>query len=183
MILSPYRRGADDGAVFGVYLTVLFFGMIFGSRVPGLGFLSLILALGVPLVIFLFMRRYDRQMQGCATFPMMWMQGVVIFVCGMLIAGTLMVVYMKWVEPDFILHQLEGLVETGSLPEAKGTFLEEAADVASQMIKAKFIPSPMAVVSELIMGAIVSGSLLSILLASYFALRHKLERARREGKR
>ncbi len=174
MITSPYRRGADDGFIFGLYLTLMFFGSIFSPRLPLLGFLSFALMAGVPAVIFLFMRRYDRAMQGCATFPMLWMQGVVIFTCGILISGALLVVYMKWVEPDFIVRQLEGIVEMGR--QAPDTALAEAGDIASQMIKARFIPTPIAVVTEFIMGAIVSGSLLSILLGGYFAIRNKSRR-------
>lgn len=141
--------------------------------------LSLLMMVGVPVVIFFFIRRYDRQLQECATFPMMWMLGVVIFVCGMLIAGALMVIYMQWIAPDFVLTQLQGVVELGR--QAPGTALAEAADIASQMIEANFIPSPIAIVSELIMAAIVSGSLLSILISSFFALKHKTSRQRRSN--
>lgn len=177
IITSPYRRGADDGFIFGIYLSLMFFSSIFASRLPLLGLLSFGLIIAVPAIIFLFIRRYDRELQGCATFPMMWMQGVVIFICGMLISGTLLVIYMKWIEPDFVLNQLKNLVEVGR--QAPGTSLEEAADMAEQLIEANFIPSPIAIVSELIMAAIVSGSILSILISSFFALRHKNARQRR----
>ena len=73
---------------------------------------------------------------------------------------------------------IKNLVEVGR--QAPGTSLEEAADMAEQLIKANFIPSPMAIISELIMAAIVSGSILSILISSFFALRHKSARHRRE---
>ncbi|MCM1076090.1 MAG: DUF4199 domain-containing protein [Bacteroides sp.] len=173
IVTSPYRRGADDGFMFGLYLTLMFFSGIFGF-----GLLSFLMMVCVPTVIYFFMRRYDRQLQECATFPMMWMQGVVIFVCGMLIAGTFLVVYMKWIQPDFILNQLEAVIEVGA--QNPGTALEEVGEVAEQMIKANFIPSAMSIVSELIMLAIVTGSILSIIISSIFALRHKTARQRRD---
>lgn len=179
LITSPYRRGADDGFIFGLYLTLMFFGPILAPKMALFSLLSLLMMVGVPVVIFFFIRRYDRQLQECATFPMMWMLGVVIFVCGMLIAGALMVIYMQWIAPDFVLTQLQGVVELGR--QAPGTALAEAADIASQMIEANFIPSPIAIVSELIMAAIVSGSLLSILISSFFALKHKTSRQRRSN--
>ena len=77
IITSPYRRGADFGFLFGIYLTVMFFGSIFAGSLPLGGILSFVLMLGVPVFIFIALWRYDRELQGCATFPMMWMAGVV----------------------------------------------------------------------------------------------------------
>lgn len=176
LITSPYRRGADDGFIFGLYLTLMFFGSIFAAHIPMLGLLSLVMAAAVPVVIYIFMRRYDRQMNGCATFPMFWMQGVVTFICGTLIAGALLVVYLHWIDPGFVLRQLQTLVETGSAPELKGTSMAEAATMASQMIEARFVPTGVQIVTEIVMVSIVSGSLLSILLGSFFALRHRIGR-------
>lgn len=178
IITSPYRRGADDGFIFGIYLSLMFFSGIFSSHLPLLGLLSFALMAGVPAIIYYFIRRYDRDLSECATFAMMWMLGVVIFVCGILISGTLLLIYMKWIQPDFILNQLEGLVEFGRL--YPGTAMAEAAGIAEQMIEANFIPSAMAVVSEFIMLAVVTGSILSITISALFALRHKTSRRRRE---
>ncbi len=178
MITSPYRRGADDGFFFGIYLTLMFFSSIFAQSLPLLGLLSPVMALGVPAVIWFFIRRYDRMLQECATFPMMWMLGVVIFVCGSLISGLLLTIYMKWIEPDFVLNQLNAIIELGK--GAPGTVLAEAGDIAAQMIEANFVPTPIAIVSEIIMLATVTGSLLSIVISGIFALKHKTQRHRRE---
>lgn len=178
MITSPYRRGADDGFLFGIYLTLMFFSSIFAPRVPLLGLMPPLMALAVPAIIWFFIRRYDRSLQECATFPMMWMLGVVIFVCGSLIAGVLLTIYMKWIEPDFIINQFWAVIELGK--DAPGTFLAEAGDIASQMIEANFVPSPIAIVSEIIMLATVTGSLLSIAISAIIALMHKTQRHRRE---
>lgn len=175
-LISPYRRGADDGFIFGIYLSAMFFSSIFAPKLPLLGLLSFVLMIAVPVVIFLFIRRYDRRLGGCATFPMMWMEGVVTFICGMLIAGALLVVYMKWLNPDFIREQLEGLVELGK--QTKGTTLTDVGDVAQQMLDANFIPSPIGIVTELIMLAVVSGSFLSIIISAGFTLVHKNRRNR-----
>ena len=177
IITSPYRRGADFGFIFGLYMSLMFFSSIFASALPLLGLLSLVMVVCVPAVIYVFIRRYDKELQECATFPMMWMLGVVVFVCGILISGALLVVYMKWIEPDFIMGQLQGLIELGK--NSPGTALEEAGGIAAQMIEANFIPSPIAIVSEIIMAAIVSGSILSIVISALIALRHKLQRQRR----
>jgi len=176
MVTSPYRRGADDGFIFGLYLSLMFFSSILAPGLPLLGLLSGVMVIAVPVVIFLFMRRYNRQLHGHTTFPMFWMQGVVIFTCGILISGALLVIYLKWINPGFIRLQLESMVKLGATPGAEGTAIADAADIASQMLESNFIPTPIAIVTELIMAAIVSGSLLSIIIGSLFALRNTLRR-------
>ena len=109
MIKSPYRRGADDGFIFGVYLTVMFFASILSGGSVLLTMLSGVMMAGVPLVIYMFMRFYHRSLGVAGSFAMLWMQGVVIFFCGMLIAGTALVVYMKWINPDFVIDQLNAV--------------------------------------------------------------------------
>lgn len=171
MIQSPYRRGADDGFIFGIYLSVMFFASILAGDFAPLSLLALAMMVGVPAVIYRFMLSYHRKLGAAGSFAMLWMQGVVIFFCGMLIAGTLLVVYMKWVHPDFVAGQLAAVAALkGSVP---GSQMDFAADVASKMIEANFIPTPIDIVTEMIMLSIVSGSMLSMLLSGIFALRRR----------
>ncbi len=171
MIESPSRRGADDGLRFGLYLGVMFFASIFSASFPLLSFLSLAMIIAVPGVVYAMMRRYERSLGAAASFAMLWMQGVVIFFCGMLIAGTALTVYMRWIEPDFIAGQLAALASLeGTMP---GTFVDEAASVASEMLEARFIPSAVSVVIELIMLSIVTGSALTICLSAFMSLRRR----------
>ncbi len=171
MIQSPYRRGADDGFYFGLYLTAMFFSSIFSQHFALLSLLSMAMIVLVPFVIYRFMRSYNRDLGHAASFPMLWMQGVVIFFCGILISGAALVVYMKWIEPDFVINQLHSVADMAGM--APGTMIDSAADMASKMLDAQFIPTPMAIVTELIMLAIASGSILSIILSAVFAIRRK----------
>lgn len=171
MIPSPYRRGADDGFIFGIYLSAMFLASLLTSKIPALSLVTFLMAACVPVVIFIFMRRFNKSLKEFATFPMLWMQGVVIFVCGILIAGAFLVVYLKWIEPDYVITQLQTLAETGA--DSDNPTVAEFADVADKMIKANFIPTPIAIVTELIMAAIVSGSILSIILSLYFTIRRR----------
>lgn len=171
MIQSPYRRGADDGLYFGLYLTAMFFASIFAQTLPVLSLAAFAMMVAVPVVIYGFMRSYDRALGSAATFPMLWMHGVVIFFCGILISGAALVIYMKWIEPDFVINQIRSVADLAGT--APGTMMDEAADLASKMIEARFVPTPISIVTELIMLAIASGSILSIILSALFALRRK----------
>lgn len=171
MIQSPYSRGAEDGLRFGLYLGVMFFASIFATALPMLSMLSLAMIVAVPVVTWVLMRRYQRSLGAASSFAMLWMYGVVLFFCGMLIAGTALTVYMRWIEPDYLSSQLAALAALeGSMP---GTFVDQAASVASDMIDARFIPSPIAVVTELIMLAIVTGSGLTVCLSALLSMRRR----------
>lgn len=171
MIQSPYRRGADDGFIFGIYLTVMFFASILAGSFAPLSLLAFVMMVGVPVVIYRFMLSYHRMLGASGSFAMLWMQGVVIFFCGILIAGTALVVYMKWIHPGFIAEQLAAVAALkDTMP---GSQMDFAADVAAKMLEAKFIPTPIDIVTEMIMLAIVSGSLLSMTLSGIFALHRR----------
>lgn len=165
---SPYSRGAEDGFLMGLYFILIFFGPILSSAIPMLSVVSLLMIVMVPLVVWRLMIRYSRREGYTATFPMLWMQGVMMFGCGMLIAGALLVVYMKWIVPDFVASQIAQLAAMADTAE-EGSFLAKSAETARQMLDARFIPSATDIVVEFFLLAIVTGSVLSMTLAAVIA--------------
>lgn len=172
--ISPYRQGADDGLRFGAYLSVLFFSSIFAPRIPGFGLLSLILAIGVPVVIAWYLGKYNRNCNFRATFSMMWTQGVIIFVCGCLISGVLLFIYMKWMNPHFIITQWQHLVDIGA--QSASPDLNNMGQVASKMIEAGMLPSAIEVVVEIVLMGVASGSILSLIIAAFIGARNRRRR-------
>lgn len=168
MIESPYRRGARDGLSFGLYLTVMFFLSIFSSASPLLSLLSFAMMAAVPVVIFIYLRRYHRALGIASQFSAMWMQGLVIFICGMLLCGLALVVYMRWINPGFIADQLAALAALkGTMPD---TGIDDVAVVAERLIENNAVPRPMQVVVELQMLGIVTGSMLSMVISAVLSL-------------
>lgn len=171
MIQSPYRRGADDGLVMGVYFMVMFFTSIFSGALPLLSLLSVGMMVAVPGVVYVMMRRYHRSLGVASSFAMLWMYGVVLFFCGMLLAGAVLVAYLRWVSPEYISDQLAQLASLeGEMP---GSVMDDAAGLAQQMIDAGFVPTAISIVSEMIMLAIVTGSMLSLVLSGIMTVRFR----------
>ncbi|MDE5835816.1 MAG: DUF4199 domain-containing protein [Paramuribaculum sp.] len=160
---SPYRRGADDGFIFGVMLCVMFFAGVFSVSAPVLSVVALIIFIAVPFVIYTFLRRayitdlYTTQLSS------LWMQGIMTFICGSLIAGLVAVVYLKWINPDFIADRLQEAIDfySGSGWQQG----EEMADLLQNMVKAHVVPTPIQIGIEMIWLGVFSGSLLSLLMA------------------
>ena len=171
MIKSPYRRGADDGFLFGIYLTVMFFASIFAGSFAPLSLLALVMMVSVPVVIYRFMRSYHRSLGPSGTFAMLWMQGVMIF-------------FLRHAHRRHRaggVHEMDSSRLCGRAAHSRGRAqgLDArhtggfAADVAARMLEARFIPAPIDIVTEMIMLAIVTGSLLSMTLSGIFALHRK----------
>lgn len=173
MTESPYRRGAEDGLRFGAYLGVMFFASIFSSALPLLSVLSMAMMIAVPGIAYALMRRYQSRLGAEASFALLWTHGVMLFLGGSLVAGAALAVYMKWIEPDFVYTQLESLAAMqGKMP---GTFVDTAAEMASSMIEARFIPSAISIVTEIIMLGVVTGSALTMILSAILLMKRRKE--------
>lgn len=160
---SPYRRGADDGFIFGAYLTATFLAIVWSSGVPLLGLVSMLLLAGVPVFVYLRLRRAYVADCGHTLLSSLWMQGIATFACGSLIAGAVATAYLKWIDPDFIIDRLHEAIAfySGSGWE-RG---QEVADTLQRMIDMHLVPSAAAIVVEVIWLAVFSGSLVSLLMA------------------
>lgn len=173
MIESPYRRGANDGLTFGLYLTAMFFFSIFAPAWPLLSVASLLMMAAVPVVTYLYLRRYQLALGVASHFSALWMHGLVIFACGMLLCGLVLTVYMTWINPTFIADQLASLAAVkGTMPD---TGIDQAAVVAERLLENKAVPRPIQVIVELEMLAIVTGSFLSLVISALLtAFRRKI---------
>ncbi|MCM1355420.1 MAG: DUF4199 domain-containing protein [Staphylococcus sp.] len=157
---SPYRRGADYGFLFGIYLTVMFFAFIFSQTHLLVSALALFMLLAIPGLLVGAMRHYDKSMYGCATFPMMWMLGVMMFLCGLIISCCALIIYLKWINPDLIFNQLKFLVDSGK--ETDSEFIRQAGTLAAEMIEYNFVPSATAYVTEIFLALLSAGSITSL---------------------
>lgn len=160
---SVYKRGADDGFYFGIYLIVLFFATVFTMTIPFAGLLSLVLMLGVPFYVYRFLRRAYVKCDGNMQFSELWLHGIVIFFCGGLIAGIVAFVYMRWIEPDFLVSQARAAItvwEKTDMPQAR-----EMSETLTRAIEQKMLPSAIQMVIEMLWLQVFTGSMLSIVLS------------------
>ena len=54
---SVFRRGAEDGVWFGIYLSALFIFSALSLNVPFLGNIATLMSLGVPVYVFYILRK------------------------------------------------------------------------------------------------------------------------------
>lgn len=159
---SPYRHGADDGAWFGLYLAALFYSSALSYRFPLLGTLTIVLVVSVPLVVYLTLRRTYIQESRTTSLSSLWMQGIIMFLCGSAIAGAASVVYMKWVNPTYINDVVTMTIDL--YRASPDQTLVEIADGLQRIMDAGALPTPISMVFTSIWTSVLTGSILSLIL-------------------
>lgn len=162
-VKSIYRRAADNGLIFGVYLSVLFVMFVLSGKSFLTSLAGLVLLLGIPGVIFVFLRRCFIAEFGKTTISGLWMLGILIFIYASLICGVVTYVYLQYFDPSFIYNQAQAALDIyRSVEEIKGTDLVIGMQRA---IEEKLLPTPIQFVFQMIWVTTFFGSLLSLLTA------------------
>lgn len=159
-----YKRGADDGFIVGAYLTAMFALTVAGMTWPVAVVPALVLMLGVPVLTYRLLRRTYVASGGIVTFSAVWMQGIVMFLCGALIFGGVSYVFLRWVHPSFVREVLQqGIEFYGAINDPSAT---EIADQLRLIIESKAVPSPVTMSVGWMWLVMFGGSLLSLFVAA-----------------
>lgn len=161
---SPYRYGSDQGFFFGLYLTCMFVLSVLSVRIPfpPLSLLSMMMMFGVPFLIYRWLRLTYVMSKGTLGLSALWMQGIMIFICGTLLSAVPMVIYLKYINPGFIVDQLKGFIDLYAEGDWEGG--RQSAEILQMMIDRKLVPSAISVTMEMVWLGVFSGSLLSLLM-------------------
>lgn len=159
---SVYKRGADDGFLFGGYLSALALCICGSPYVPWLAIPALAMMIFVPVVIYRFLRRSYVRDFGLSSFSELWLQGIITFVCGTLLMAATAYIFIRFIKPDFVIDQVKtaaGLYRTMADPQAR-----QMAHTLDLMIERHLVPAPIYVVVEMMLMGIFTGSILSMFI-------------------
>lgn len=168
-VKSVYRQGAEYGAWFGVYLTVMALAIMYGFTHTILMLAAMAMMVAVPAVVYPMLRRYRSQMRGYAPFASLWMLGLMIFICGSLICGAVTYVWMQYVMPTFIYDQVMAAIDV--YKAVPGESAAEMARIMETIVERHALPSAMEVVVQMVMLTTFLGSLVSMVLAFILGMR------------
>lgn len=168
-VKSVYRYGAEYGVWFGIYLTLMALAIIYGFSQYTLLLVAMAMFVATPAVIYPMMRRYRTHMHGFAPFASLWMLGLMIFLFGSLICGTVTYVWMQYVMPTFIYDQVVAAIEI--YKTVPGDSAAEMVSIMETIIEHHALPSAMEVVVQMVMLTTFLGSLVSMALAFILGMR------------
>lgn len=162
--VSVYRRGADDGLWFGIYLSVLFLASVSSIYSALAGIATLAMAIAVPFFIYFFLRRSYRADNFKTSFSGLWLHGICIFFFGSLLAALTAYVYLKFINPAYITTIVDLAIEIyGSVDTADAHQMVELLEKAKQ---SHILPTAGGTAVQLIWMGVFSGSLLSMILSA-----------------
>ena len=165
---SVYSRGAEDGLVMGLCFIAMFILQLLGRYSPIAGIAGYLMALGVPLLLYLMLRRSYRADKGRSTFSSLWMHGIVVFLCGSLILAMMIYVFLRFIEPTFISDTVREL--TAVYRTIGGNDAERIADVFQTMIDKRMLPTPITLTFSILWLGSFSRAVLSMIEAAIIKL-------------
>ncbi len=160
---SPYRRGADAGLILGMYLCVIFFATAYSMTYSILSLVSLVLIAGVPVFIYISLRRSYLADMGKTIFSSLWMEGIATFFFGGVLAAFVSVIYMRYINPGFIDAQIDTMISVYNQTDWERG--KELADIVSRAREARLIPRPIEFAINMLWLIVFSGSILSMLMS------------------
>ncbi len=161
--ISPYRNGADQGALLGILLAVMFLASVYAEQIPLLSLVSVFIFVSVPFWVYRWLRKTYVSNAGAPTLSILWMQGIVTFACASLILALVSSVYMRFIQPDFIHSMVQKAIDLYSAMPDKQS--QQVAQLLTNMMNAHAVPSAIYISLEMVWLGIFSGSLLSLLLS------------------
>ncbi len=184
MLASPYRRGADNGLVMGVYLSIMF-GCISqsiynvapdatstGSTASLWGILLLLL---LPVVLYVMLRRGYVKDGGMSTFSKLWLEGIMTFLFGGLIAIAVGYAYVRFVNPSFMTDMYDTALRMIKLASTEANDVtaaeyKQVSDIFERMRENGELPSAPTFLFNLLWYITFMGSLLSMAVAAFARL-------------
>ena len=159
------REGAEKGAWLGLIFIALFAATIGNLYVPILSFVILAIVVAVPIVAYRMLRRtYIKS--GCAlSMPSVWLQGIVMFLCGSLMLAVAVYLYTQIIAPHFISNMIDYLREMSAVTDNQQ--LAEQAVTLNSLIAETGIPRPIDMALGMAWTGTFSGTILSLLLSAF----------------
>lgn len=160
---TPFKTGAEKGLISGAVMCAIFLASVSGMHFPLLNLAALGLIIWIPVMVLLQLRATRRQQPQWATFSGLWLQGIITFICGALIASTFAMLYFRLFDPDFVITTVDFLHEQyAAMP---GQNAKEMSKIFASMIDNGAVPSAGTMVIGMFWVIVSSGSILSLLLA------------------
>lgn len=163
IIAGPYRRGADAGLPFGLYLSAMYVASVYSASLPLLGLLVTLMFFLVPVIVYKSLRRSFLADNGTTMGSSLWMQGIMMFLCGGLIYSLVVMVYCRWINPTYIADSFTNMATV--LAADGGEMSARVAETSRLVVENGAVPSAASWAMAVFWLVVFSGSLLSGLCA------------------
>lgn len=160
---SIYKRAAEWGLPFGLYIACMGVASIYADYFAPLGIIFILMIMATPLVVYYFQRRRFIEDDGFTEYAGLWMLGILLFIFGSVIASFIIYLVLQYFRPDFMYEQARMVIEAYSkIPQASDS---EVLRVLQRMVDEKLLPTPIEAVFNAFWFITFFGSLVSAITA------------------
>ncbi len=167
---SPYRHGARCGLPLGLYIGALFVGAALSGRIPLLGIIALGMIACVPFLAYRIIGKSMESSGRTARISTLWLSGIVAFAGAAAIAGAIMMIYFRWLDPTYIYDRLS---EAATLfLNSPSPAMQQMAQTTQAMIDDNNIPTAGDFTISLMWLITFCGTILSGIISLILRIRH-----------
>lgn len=160
-----YQRAGEWGIPFGLYMACAAVASIFADKFLPLGYVFLIMLLCTPVVVYRLQRLKFVEDKGTTDHAALWMLGILLFILGMIVSGTVVYLVLQYIRPAYMYEQAQAAIEAYSkLPQMADS---DMLRVLRRMVDEHLMPSPIQVVFDAFWFVAFGGSVLSAVTAIF----------------
>lgn len=161
---SVYRRGADDGFWFGIYLSVLFVALANSIYYPLAGLACFVMILAVPVIIYIRLRQSYRADACRSFFSALWLNGICIFFFGSILMALTAYIYLRFIDPSYMVNFAD--VASAYYSSLNSPDAQTLAVLLQKAKASHTLPTPGYVAVQIIMLGVFTGSILSMIVTA-----------------
>ena len=162
-VKSLYRRAAEYGVPFGIYLSIVSVSFVFIDKVPALSFMIFALLLALPFLTFCIQRQYFVKEYGFTQYSGLWMLGIMVFIFASLIMSLVTYVVVQLARPDWLYEWAQWLIAEGS--RSVDSHIRESSLTLKNIVDNNLVPRAIEVVFLGFWFMSFLGSVLSAIMA------------------
>lgn len=138
---SLFKQAAEWGAPFGIYLSAMASAFIFSDKHIALSAFALAMVLATPFIIYRWLKKRYNAEEGRTSFSNLWMTGILIFMCGSLIACGVSWAVMEYLRPNFFYEQAQHIItKYEATPERFADGMQEVVTTLRMVIEKQGAP-------------------------------------------
>ena len=168
---SIYKRAAEWGLPFGLYIACMGVASIYADYFAPLSIIFILMIMATPLVVYYFQRRRFIEDDGFTEYAGLWMLGILLFIFGSVIASFIIYLVLQYFRPDFMYEQARMVIEAYSkIPQASDSEVLRVLQGYLLMdgfvsVDEKLLPTPIEAVFNAFWFITFFGSLVSAITA------------------
>jgi len=99
------------GISLGLFWVFKYLFVIIGMRYPALNFISSLLSIGTPILLFIFLVKYNRLIEGQMSYWHGVQFSILLFFFASILESLVVFTHVKWIDPAFISNLFDSIIE------------------------------------------------------------------------